>query len=526
MKLVHHILERTAARYPDKTAIVIHGKRYSYRQLNYKADIIAQNLIELGLEPECRVVIYLTDSIETVIAMFGILKAGGVFVILNHDLRHKKLNYILKDTDAEWLIYSADKHFTVECAIGNVETLKGLILSPRNEVATNTVPITVPKNTNFYNWVDLISCDRKKEIKPIEAQDDQIAALIYTSGTSGYPKGVISAHYNIIEATKSINQYLQNSLDDIILNVLPMSFDYGLYQVFLAFSAGATLIIENGFTYPYKVLDILISESVTGFPIVPVIAGILAKLKREVISECHQLRYITNTGDVLPENLIKRLLVLFPQAKIFLMYGLTECKRATYLPPEQIQYRPDSVGIPIPNCQAKIVDYNGNEVGANEVGELVIQGKNVMQGYWKQKSDTDAVFKFGSDRKDAMLFTRDLFRKDEDGYLYFVCRIDHLLKIKGERISPKEIEDFINGIDGVIQSAVVGIEDEKFGKSVIAYVSIDKESEITPEFIKQRCADGLESVLVPDIVEICDILPVSENMKIHKNKLKALGFYP
>jgi amino acid adenylation domain-containing protein len=517
---VHNILEQSAVSYPEKVALVCGEQRYSYREINEKADALALLLVQKDLKPQDRVIIYLDNSVESIIGLFATLKAGGIFVIVNSSIKSRKLRFILNDTGARYLIAAITKKDTVYALDFDQLLLEQIIwVAPNGKEVDDAIrhqaikrPLQIWLNTCFKGSI-------KSRTESINCDDDDLAALIYTSGSSGKPKGVMSAHYNVLAATQSINQYLQNRHDDIILNLLPLSFDYGLYQIFLAFIVGATVVLFESIWYPYQIIEILNKEKITGFPIVPTIAAILAKMKNLNAFDNRHVRYLTNTGDTLTFPLIEKLREIFPHAEIFSMYGLTECKRATYLPPAQITKRAGSVGIPIPNSQAFIVNSQGQEVGPNEVGELVVRGNHVMQGYWKSEHETKHLFRHGQHRSEALLFTNDLFKKDELGYLYFIGRKDDLLKIKGERVSPKEIECYLNSIKGIIQSAVVGIADDICGKSIAAYIVCHKDANIDVSNIRKLCKQDLEPHLIPQKIIMVDALPLTANRKVDKKRL-------
>jgi long-chain acyl-CoA synthetase len=287
---------------------------------------------------------------------------------------------------------------------------------------------------------------------------------------------------------------------------------------------GGTLVQERSFMYPYETIDLLIKEKVTGFPIVPTVAAILFKLKNLDKYEFPHLRYITNTAQALPPEYIKELQRIFPTARIYSMYGLTECKRVSYLPPGELERRPSSVGKAMPNCETFIVDEAGNRVEkAGETGELVVRGANVMKGYWNLPEETDRVLKPGPLPGEKVLYTGDLFKMDEEGFLYFVSRKDDILKVAGERISPKEIEAVLHGIEGVSEAAVIGVDDEILGQAIKAFVVLDKGAALAEKDIVKYCSQRMENFMVPKYVEIRESLPRSSHGKVDKKRLKAEG---
>jgi amino acid adenylation domain-containing protein len=497
--------------------LICHQNEYTYREIDLFASRLAESLVDIGLKRRDRVIIYLENSFEIVLALFGVLKAGGIFVPVNPDLKPKKLGYILHDTGAIAIIAANKKEKVVLDATASQPDLRHVIWvgtpnipspkynsheKPRNHVWENLTGPTITRRHHLPTCIDL-----------------DLAALVYTSGSSGKPKGVMCAHYNMISAVKSINCYLENRADDVLLNVLPLSFDYGLYQILLAFQVGATLVLEKGMPYPHQLIKLLAEKKITGFPLVPTIAALIGRMDAPQSNCFPDLRYITSTGDVLSADLIQKITSFFPTATLFSMYGLTECKRVSYLPPEQLPVRPTSVGIPIPNTEAFVVDDKGNPVSAGMVGELVVRGSHVMQGYWRLPDETQRKFRNGATRSDSWLYTGDLFKRDTEGFLYFMGRKGDIIKCKGEIVSPKEIENFLNGIKGILQSAVVGIPDAVMGQRILALVVIANASGITSAMIKNCCQQQLEASLVPHRIEIRDWLPVSKNGKIDKKQL-------
>lgn len=515
-RLVHEYLELTCDRLPDKTLCVYKTERLSYYEVELYSNKLGAFLIDIGVKRHDRVIIFLDNSSYSAISIFGILKAGAAFVPLNPTIKHQKLNYILRDSGAKVIITQSDKLEVINSAAADLSGVK--------VVSVDQCNLHFENFENFFVWEDSVEelpgvsngdlNKRKNQIIDVD-----LGALIYTSGSTGEAKGVMSAHYNIVSAASSIIRYLQNTQNDILLNVLPLSFDYGLYQVIMNVMFGGTIVIENSFLFPIKILEIIENEQITGFPIVPTILALFLNLKELDAYGLNSLRYISNTGAALPEEHIKRFASYFPHINIYSMFGLTECKRISYLEPDKVLIKPKSVGKAMPNCEVFIVDENKKELGANEIGELVVRGSNVMRGYWNSPELTAKVYKTGKTERDRLLFTGDLFTKDEEGYLYFVGRIDDMIKTKGERVSPKEVENILCGIDGVLEAAVIGIDDEILGKAIKAYIVKTNDSEITYREIIKYCKKNMETFMVPKEIEIVEKLPRTINGKVDKKIL-------
>jgi acyl-CoA synthetase (AMP-forming)/AMP-acid ligase II len=350
--------------------------------------------------------------------------------------------------------------------------------------------------------------------------DLDLATIIYTSGSTGDPKGVMLTHLNMISAATSITTYLENVTEDIIIDVLPLSFDYGLYQVLMAFKIGGTLVLEQSFAYPYEIIKQMMREKVTGFPGVPTIFAILLQMEDLKKYNLSSLRYITNTAAALPVEHIKRIREAFPQAKLYSMYGLTECKRVSYLPPEELDRRPASVGRGMPNEEVWVVDENGNRVGPGIVGELVVRGSNVMRGYWGDSEITDRVLRPGALPGEKVLYTGDLFKTDSEGFLYFVGRKDDMIKTKGERVSPKEVENALYGLQGVVEAAVIPVSDEILGQAIKAIIVQRNGSFLIEKDVLRHCKNELEEFAIPKYIEFRDSLPKTSSGKIDKLTLK------
>ena len=513
--LIHEFLEQTTKKFPDKIALIFQDQRLTYKHIDEKANQLANALIESGLQKGDRVSIFLDNSSEAFISIFGILKAGGVFSTLSPTLKAKKLDYILENSDASFLISQWYKFDIVSRAIENKKSIKSVIMcGPDKKTITGQ-----STKTPFVSWDTFLN--NQPPSKPeISAIDIDLANIIYTSGSTGNPKGVMMTHLSMSSAANSIITYLENSESDIILNVLPLSFDYGLYQVIMSSIFGGTIVLEKSFSFPYVVIEKLTKEKVTGFPIVPTILAILLQLKNLDKYDFQNLRYISNTGAALPVNHIQSLRKLFPDVDIYSMYGLTECKRVSYLPPDQIDERPTSVGKGMPNEEVYIVNSRGEKVGPGITGELVVRGSNVMRGYWKSPEDTERVLKPGPFPGEKVLYTGDLFKMDDEGYLYFVARKDDLIKTRGERVSPKEVENTLHEIEGVAEAAVIGVPDDILGKAIKAFILKNSSSSVSEKKIIKYCQDNLESFMVPKYIEFVDSFKKTSSGKIDKKVLK------
>ncbi len=509
--LVHHFLENSAIKFSDKVALIHQGKRLTYAEIDSMANRLANALLDNGIERGDRVAIFMDNSIEAVISIFAALKAGAAFMVINHTTKTKKLEHILNNSRAKLMLTQDTRADTVKGI--NCLHLKTIIMAGSHANGLSSI-----------SFKDILNSGKDTRVVS-RCIDIDLASIVYTSGSTGCPKGVMLSHLNIISAAHSINTYLENSENDIIINVLPLSFDYGLYQILMGFKVGGTIVLEKSFVYPYQILEMMMKEKVTGFPGIPTIFAILLQMKNIDKYDFSSLRYITNTAAALPVSHINWLKKLFPKAKIYSMYGLTECKRVSFLPPDQLEKRPTSIGKGMPNEEVYIVNGKGEKVGSGEIGELVVRGTNVMLGYWEMPDETAKCLKPGHYPGERILYTGDLFSMDEEGYLYFVRRKDDIIKCHGEKVSPKEIEDVLYGLDGVLEAAVIGIPDSILGQAVKAYVVPDRESKLTKETVSKYCSQHLENFKVPKYVEIMTSLPKTRTGKISKNELASEKLY-
>lgn len=502
---VERFLTDSAARFPTKTALVAGGRRYSFADLDALTDRVAAGLQRLGVRRGERVVVFMDNAAEAVISIFAILKAGAVFSPVNPSTKADKLAYILNNCRAQAILTQAKVADVAREAMAAAPSVTIGVVAGLKETAQG-----------FARYEDLATGDLGDRPTGFAGIEIDLAMLIYTSGSTGFPKGVMMTHQNVVAAATSITTYLENTSDDIILNVLPISFDYGLYQVLMAMKMGATLVLEKSFAFPSAILKLINTEKVTGFPLVPTMAALILQMKDMRPGDYPTLRYLTNTAAALPPAHIQRLRDLFPGATVFSMYGLTECKRCTWLPPKELDRRPGSVGIAIPGTEAYVVDDDGRKLGAEEVGELVIRGPHVMKGYWENEEATAKALRPGPFAWEKVLYTGDLFRTDQDGFLYFVGRKDDIIKSKGEKVSPKEIENVLYALPGIREAAVIGVPDPILGAAIKAVIALEPGSALTETDILRHCARHLEDFMVPRLVQFRTELPKTDSGKISR----------
>lgn len=513
--LLNDFLTRSAQAFPNKIACICDDLRFSYEEIDHLSNRLAHALLDSGIQTGDRVGIYLENCMESVISIFAIVKAGGVFVVINPTTKEDKLVYMLNDCTAKGIVIDSHCLDMIKAVETQVSSLSFVVLRgavPDYASKKNIRRISLAADLETY----------AEETPAKRCLDIDLAAIIYTSGSTGRPKGVTLTHLNMVSAVNSITEYLENRPDDIIINMLPLAFDYGLYQVLMSAKIGGTLVLEKSFTYPFQIIHRIKAEKVTGFPGVPTIFAILLqKLKIIEPADFDSVRYVSNTGAALPPAHIFRLREIFRNAKIYSMYGLTECKRVSYLPPEELDRRPTSVGRGMPNEEVYIVDERGNPVGPGVVGELVVRGSNVMKGYWNLPEETARVLRPGRYPWELVLYTGDLFKMDEDGFLYFIGRRDDMIKSRGEKVSPKEVENVIYELPDVQEAVVMGVPDEILGQAVKALVVKVPGSKLTEADIEAHCKHRLENFMVPKYVEFHETLAKTDSGKIIRSKHAA-----
>ena len=495
---VESFLTQSAARLPHKTALVSDGARLSYAELDRLSSGLAAGLQANGIGAGDRVLIFLDNCAEAAIAIFAVLKAGAVFSPINSSTKAQKLAYIIDNCRAAAVITKTRMAPVLADAMAASSTRPLVVVAGGSDGAIDfdTLAATPPR-------------------APESGEDTDLAMLIYTSGSTGHPKGVMMTHANVDAASWSITTYLENTENDIILNVLPLAFDYGLYQLLMAVRLGATLVLEKSFAFPQAVFETMRAERVTGFPLVPTMAALILGMSGLEPDSFPDLRYITNTAAALPPSHIERLKALFPATTIFSMYGLTECKRCTWLPPARLADKSGSVGIAIPGTEAFVADDDGRRLPAGETGELMIKGPHVMQGYWENPEATARALRADPETGERVLATGDLFRADDEGFLYFVGRKDDIIKTRGEKVAPKEVEAALLAHPGVVETIVVGRDDPILGQAVCALV-VPRDETVTEQELIRSCARQLEDFMVPKSIVFRKSLPTTDTGKLSR----------
>lgn len=446
--LVQDFLQQSAERLPDKVALICGYQRLTYTEIEARANRLANAMIDHGVKRGDRVVLFLNNSVDAVVCIFATLKAGGVFVVVNPTTKLEKLAHILNNCSATALVAELRIFSFVSSVMERAHTLKFCILSD-----SHTSKVKIDSGT-IYGHVPMLDFDDLSwtypDRRPPQVNIDlDLACLIYTSNGAGELKGVMSDHSNILFAISSIIEYLANVEDDIVINILPLSSDYGLYQLLMVFKFGGTLVLEQSFAEPATILTRIEQEQVTGFTGVPSTFETLLKIDLSTY-DLSSLRYLTSTATTLQPSHISQIQEMLPCLPLYTVYGLTENECILYLPPDQIKEHPDSMGIPIPGTEAWIEDENGTRLGPGETGELVVRGRHVMRGYWQDPETTAIRYRPGIYPGERVCYTGELFQMEDDGYFHFVRHKDDVIPNQGKHVNSKEVESSLNRMDDVI----------------------------------------------------------------------------
>jgi long-chain acyl-CoA synthetase len=510
--LVQNLLTRAAGRWPDSIALIAAGRSLTFRDLDQDSSRFAAGLRRLGIERGDRVAAMLENSCEFVIALWAALKAGAVFVPVNQSAKGPTLGMILADAGARCLITQPSFQARIAEAAPSFPPSMAVIW-------TGNVGTGLRFDDVLANSEDMAgACD---PLATRTAQIDQdLCLLVYTSGSTGQPKGVMLTHAAVRNNAQVISGYLNAVPDDVVLCVLPLFFGYGLFQIFTGAHAGFRVVLERSFAFPVEVLNQIAKHRVTALPAVPALIARLLDFAPFADFDLSSLRTITNAAAPLPPAHIARLRETLPEVRIYSMYGLTECTRVSFMDPARLDSKIASVGQAMPNCETIIVNDAGERCAANEVGELVVRGANLMRGYWRRPEETAKVLREGPIPGEKLLYTGDLFYADADGDLFFVGRRDDVFKCRGEKVSPRQVENVLHEFPGVAEAAIVGVPDAVDGMSVKAFVVMREGQSATQEAVRKFCMGRLEPALVPKSIQFCEALPKTETGKVTRRVLR------
>lgn len=516
--LIHDLPLHSAQRKPHLRALTYQNAHIDYEMLATQVRQFAAGLLRLELERSDRVAIYLEKRPETVSAMFGAAAAGGVFVPINPLLKAEQVAYILKDCNVRVLVTSAERLKLLSSVLHKCPDLRAVVVVGGK--AESLAGLSVA------GWEDVTS--GSTGLPAHRVIDTDMAAILYTSGSTGMPKGVVLSHRNMVAGARSVAEYLQNREEDRILSALPLSFDAGFSQLSTAFHVGASVTLIN-YLLPRDIVTAVEQQAITGLTAVPPLWIQLAQLEWPKGAQ-ESLRYFANTGGRMPKATLDALRKALPRTSPFLMYGLTESFRSTYLSPSEIDRRPDSIGKAIPNAEVMVVREDGTQCDPGEHGELVHRGALVSLGYWNDPEKTAERFKPAPGQPGGLMmpeiavWSGDTVRRDEEGFLYFVSRRDEMIKTSGYRVSPTEVEEVVYATGLVGEAAALGIAHPVLGQAIVVVATSRDNSPLRPEDLLAQCRQQLPAFMVPAQVLVREAnLPRNPNGKIDR-KLLTLEF--
>jgi acyl-CoA ligase (AMP-forming) (exosortase A-associated) len=507
-------IQASAVRAPEAEALVYGERRLTYAELAREVETWSQALLAHGIGAGERVAVYLEKRVETVAALFGAADAGAVFVPVNPLLKAEQVAYILADCGVRILVTSAERLAALAPALAGCSSLHTVI------VAGQAAAAALPPKVRLVPAAELpLAAPSRQRHRRIDAA---VAAILYTSGSTGQPKGVVLSHRNLVTGARSVAAYLHNRADDRILSVLPLSFDYGLSQLTTAFLSGACVVLIN-YLLPRDIVRAVARERITGLAAVPPLWIQLSQLDWP---EAGTLRYLTNSGGAMPRTALSALRRLLPQADIYLMYGLTEAFRSTYLPPSELERRPDSIGRAIPNAEVMVVRPDGSPCDPDEPGELVHRGALVALGYWNDAARTAERFRPAPGREGGLplpeiaVWSGDTVRMDAEGFLYYVGRSDDMIKVSGYRVSPSEVEEALHA-SGLVEEAVAfGVPHPALGQAIVL-LAVARGPGLEAADLLKECRRRLPAWMVPAHVELRPgPLPRNPNGKFDRPALR------
>jgi acyl-CoA synthetase (AMP-forming)/AMP-acid ligase II len=507
--LIHNFLENSAQKYPDKQAVWYKDQWMTYAQINELANKLANYLKEVAICKGDRVAILHENSFDYVISYFAVLKAGAISVSLDTETTSKALVYALRHSGAKAIIANKKYSRHLLPALREVPDLKEVIVD----------------NEDLSQYQEIGHCNpiQLKEIyenghsshPDVRCIDLDLASIVYTSGSTGEPKGVTLSHANVVNNVHSIVKYLDLTSRDRIMVILPFFYIYGKSLLTTHFCVGGSVVIDNRFVFPQVILDTMLKTEATGFSGVPSTFLILLNKSKVRDFEFESLRYVTQAGGAMASSVQKEVAQVFAPAKLFVMYGATEAApRLSYVEPDMLPKKWGSIGKPLDNVDLFVVDEQGRRLPPNEEGQIVARGSNIMVGYWRDPQGTAEVL------KDGVYYTGDLGRMDEDGYFYVVGRAKDIIKAAGYRISAKEIEEALIEIDEIHEVAVIGVKDPVLGEAIKAFIVPRKDAQLEDSQIKKELSRMLPPHKHPKYFEYRDSLPKNKSGKIMKTVLK------
>ena len=518
--LLHHLVEQQAGSAPKRKAVCFKSDYLSYYELATEVEKTSTGLLNLGVSRSERIAIYLPKQFETAITILAASKSGACFVPVNPVLKPQQVQHILLDCNVRVLVTNRARAAQLQPLLTHCHDLQHLV------IVDEDAPQLPDSSLNCLSWKALQQASERHPT-PYHMTDMDMAAILYTSGSTGKPKGVVLSHRNLVVGAMSVSSYLENTPEDRILSLLPLSFDAGLSQLTTAFAVGACVYLMD-YLLPNDVLKAIDRYKITGLTAVPPLWTQLSGLKWDGDNSA-SIRYFANTGGHMPQALLDSLRSIFSNAKPYPMYGLTEAFRSTYLPPEDVDRKPGSMGKAIPNAEILVLREDGSRCNPHETGELVHRGPLVAQGYWNDPERTAQRFRplkqaeNGYPGQEIAVWSGDSVRFDEEGYLYFVGRQDEMIKTSGYRVSPSEVEEVAYSSGMVKDAVALGLPHPTLGQGIVLVMaandSMDEEQLVKD--ILAKCRKELPNFMVPLQCIVSADLPRNPNGKIDRKALSS-----
>jgi len=523
--LLHQLLTESAAKYPDKEAIVFKDDKMSYAELERESNKLAYGLSRIGIARGGRVGIYLDRSISSIVGAFGTLKAGATYVPIDPICPPGRLSYILNKCGIKFLLASQDKLANIEQAFPANSPLESILVMNGLDSSSRSLG-----SAKVIDWQEIREAAREDALS-VNTIDADLAYILFTSGSTGNPKGVMLSHLNSLTFVNSAHDFFQVTMNDRFSNICPLHFDMSVFDLFVAFKAGATVVIipETTAIFPVKLAEVISKNKISIWNSVPSALSLLATYKNLDNHDLSSLRLVLFAGEQFPLKYLRRLKEAIPRAKFCNMYGQTEANSSTYywveqLPPDGKASLP--IGKTLPNFEVFALDEAGKQITKpGQEGELYVRANTVALGYWDEFEKTEKSFvknPLRPDLNERVYKTGDLVRLDPDGNYLFLGRKDHMIKSRGYRIEIGEIETILCNHPEIKNAVVIPLPDELIGNRISTIIVPFTPGKINKEDILKYCSQQLPKYMIPEIVEFRDSLPTTSSGKVDRKKLSNI----
>ena len=496
---------------PAKEALIDVDRSLTYKQLEAEITALSAYIQDQGVRPGDRVIVNMRKGIPEVVAMFAISMAGAVIVNVNAQLSFEQFCYIVENCGAKLAIVEPRTAEALATSTSTLPTLSRVVVYGKT-----------PDGKLFESWP---SNNPSISANVVSRLDSELAMIIYTSGSTGKPKGVMLSHRNILAGARSVARYLKLREDDRILSVLPYSFDYGLNQLTTMMLMGGTVVHQNT-PLAAEIVRSLNKYSITGLAAVPPLWNQIVRLLKENNNTLPSLRYITNSGGKISPAVLELMPDVFPDVNIYLMYGLTEAFRSTYLSPEKFHNKKGSIGKAVPGAEIYVIKHGeGVIMRPGEPGELVHRGPFVSMGYWGLPEETSRAIRPCSELAhiigdEPVVYSGDTVKLDEDGDIWFIGRNDGLIKTSGFRLSPEEVEDVIYRSSMVGDVVAFGVPHEELGEAV--HIAVTLLSDFAKQDLVKYCSRSMPHYMIPKNIYVWPgDMPKTSSGKLARKEISA-----